>query len=367
LRQEIEQPELTFSAADMVVPGQPWRHDVTARNVGELYAWAYRITLKEWEKSGQYDEKQRTVAQRYARALRAAPAATWAVPVPAHPQDYKELKFGAAGAALPVGYYLVILSNQATDPTKEKAGAVTSYGFVGASELSAVHRNSMASGNTSLLLLNRQTGAPLAGVSTQARFTVYNRTSERDDQRLGATLQTNAAGEVEIPGPNAVNDALGREQLTSVRAWRGRDTLLIPINAYYYPGRDNQPEQAQRRTFLFTDRAIYRPGQTLYFKGILTETLGAKSSLLTNQPVSVRLVDVNGQTVETLPFTTSDYGSFHGSVVLPTGLLNGELTLQTDHGSISFAVEDYKRPTFLVSIDSVPGRPQLGQPLTLPT
>ena len=113
LREQIEQPELAFTAADIVVPDQPWRLDLTARNVTELHAWAYRISLKEWEKSGQYDEKNRTVAQRYARALRAAPAATWAVPVPAHPQDYKEQKLAAAGAALPVGYYLVVISNQA--------------------------------------------------------------------------------------------------------------------------------------------------------------------------------------------------------------------------------------------------------------
>jgi uncharacterized protein YfaS (alpha-2-macroglobulin family) len=365
LREEIEKSEVAFSASDVLVPNQPWRLDVTARNVSSLHAWAYRVSLKEWETSGQYDPKERTVAERYARALRAAPAATWAVPVPAHPQDYKELKFGPAGAGLPVGYYLVVISNQATKPTEQRAGAVTSYGFVGASQLSAVRRTNPGIGTTSLLLLDRKLGEPLAGVKSQSLFSVYNRTKQRDERRLGAVLQTNAAGEVEIAGPNAANDALGREQLTTVRAWQGRDTLLIPVNVNYFPGRDDSQEQAQRRAFLFTDRAIYRPGQTLYFKGIITETLRAKSSLVTGQLVSVRLVDVNGQTVQTLPFTTSDFGSFHGSVVLPAGLLNGEMSLQTDHGSISFAVEDYKRPTFLVTIDSVLGRPQLGQPLIL--
>src|SRR5205823_6432155 len=154
-------------------------------------------------------------------------------------------------------------------------------------------------------------------------------------------------------------------RISAVRIWRGPDTLkLTNINGYYQPNR-NQPEQAQRHTFLFSDRAIYRPGQTLYFKGILTETLRSKSSLMTGQLVNVRLVDVNGQTVQTLPFNTSEFGSFNGSIVLPTGLLNGEMSLQTDYGSLSFAVEDYKRPTFLVTLDSVPGRPQLGQPLAV--
>ncbi|UOQ75071.1 MG2 domain-containing protein [Hymenobacter cellulosilyticus] len=110
---------------------------------------------------------------------------------------------------------------------------------------------------------------------------------------------------------------------------------------------------------------MYRPGQTLYFKGILTETRAGKSQLLTRQAISVRLIDVNGQTVQTLPFTTSEFGSFHGTVVLPTGLLNGEMSLQTDEGGASFAVEDYKRPTFQVTFEPVPGTPVLGQELTV--
>jgi hypothetical protein len=368
-REQIERPEVAFSASDIVVPGQPWRLDLTVRNVTGLHAWAYRISLKEWEKSGEYDEKNRTVAQRYARALRAKPAATWAVPVPGHPQDYKEQKFAVAGAALPVGYYLVIISNQAANPTKKQAGAVTSYGFVGASELSALNKHDPSdTGALRLLLLNRQNGALLPGVQAQATYSHYNHNRRAQVNRFGTVVQSYDSGEIPLLAPNEVSSGdhiVTNEGITAVRIWRGTDTLKITnINGYYQPNRP-QPEQAQRRTFLFTDRAIYRPGQTLYFKGVLTESLRAKTSLVKSESVSVRLVDVNGQTVQTLPFTTSDFGSFNGSLVLPTGLLNGEMSLQTDHGSLSFAVEDYKRPTFLVAIDSVPGRPALGQPLTI--
>ncbi len=368
LREQLEQPEISFTASDIVLPNQPWRLDLTARNVTSLHAWAYRISLKEWENSGQYDALQRTVAQRYARVLRAAPAATWAVPVPAHPQDYKEQKFGAAGAALPVGYYLVIISNQATKPTEQRPGAVTSYGFMGASELSAVNRRDPDTGALRLLLLNRQNGALLRGVKAQAIYSYYNHNRSAQVNRLGTIVQSYENGEIPLLAPDEVSSGdhiVTNEGITAVRIWRGTDTLkLTNINGYYRPNRP-QTEQAQRRTFLFTDRAIYRPGQTLYFKGILTETLRGKSSLVTKQPIVVGLMDVNGQPVQTLPFTTSEFGSFNGSLVLPTGLLNGEMTLQTDHGSLRFAVEDYKRPTFLVSIDSVPGRPQLGQPLAI--
>jgi uncharacterized protein YfaS (alpha-2-macroglobulin family) len=363
LREEIERPELDFSAADIVTPGQPWRLDATARNVSSLHAWAYRITMQEWEAFNQYDSRQRPFAQRYAKALKAKPAASWAVPVPAHPLDYKTQKLSAAGAALPTGYYLLVLSNQAEKPLEQRAGTVTSYAVLGASELSAVYRREADTGAPQLLLLHRQSGAPLAGVQAQASYQYYDRKKQKSVSRTSDIVRSNSGGEVQLPAPGIGNES--QEQLQAVRAWRGTDTLLVPgVGGYYYPSR--QPlEPAQRRTFLFTDRAIYRPGQTLYFKGVLAQSVNEKSTLLAGQPVSLRLQDVNGQTVQTLTFTTSEFGSFHGSLVLPTGLLNGEMSLQADDGSVSFAVEDYKRPTFAVTFEPVAGTPALGQPLTL--
>ncbi|GAA3993120.1 alpha-2-macroglobulin family protein [Hymenobacter antarcticus] len=363
LRAQIEQPEVSFSADDVVIPNKPWRLQLQVRNVTSLHAWAYRITLKEWEKSGEYDEKNRPVAQRYARALRAAPAAAWVVPVPAYPQPYAAQVLAMPGAAVPLGYYLVIISNQAAPPIEHRSGAVAAFGFVSASELSAVVRRDPDTGAAQLLALHRQSGAVLPNIRVQAHYQHYEPDKRRWVSRADQTADTDMQGIARFPMPAEI--PYREAQMQYLRLTHGADTLQLAglSRGATYGGAGGG--QAQRRTFIFTDRAIYRPGQTLYFKGILTESLRSKTSLVTSQPVSVRLVDVNGQTVQTLPFTTSDFGSFHGSIVLPTGLLNGEMSLQTDHGSLQFAVEDYKRPTFLVTLDSVPGRPQLGQPLTM--
>ncbi|AMR28686.1 hypothetical protein A0257_17315 [Hymenobacter psoromatis] len=363
LRAEIERPELAFTAADVVVPGQPWRLDLTTRNVTGLHAWAYRITLREWEKTtvSEYDEHYEEPAQRYARVFKKAPSASWTIAVPSQLVNYKEQKFSVAGAALPLGHYIVIISNQSQKPTAPRAGLVTSFAVIGASELSTVNQRALNTGTLRLLVLHRQSGEPLLGVKAQARLSVHDSRGKRNTKRLGKVVLTDEQGQVLLP----LLAGSEKEDFDAINLWRGADTLFVEgVGNYNYPT-NNQPEQPRRRTFLFTDRAIYRPGQTVYFKGILTQSLGEKASLLTGQSVSVRLRDVNGQTVQTLPFTTSDFGSFNGSLVLPTGLLNGEMQLQTDNGSLSFAVEDYKRPTFLVTLDSVPGRPQLGQPLTL--
>jgi hypothetical protein len=365
LRESIELPTLEFRAADIVVPGQPWRLDLTASNVTELHAWAYRISLKEWQNFNNYNERYgKTFAQRYARALKAAPAATWAVPVPTGAAKYKPQTLATAGAALPLGYYLIIVSNQTQKPTEQRPGAVSSYAVLGASELSALNRRDPSTGAGRLLLLQRQSGELLPGVKVQPAYGGYNPTTRKEYTRLGEVLQTGANGEAVLPLVPEYSDTR-REHMSSIKLWRGADTLVLNgMGGYYDPNRNNGP-QVQRRTFLFSDRAIYRPGQTLYFKGILTENTDGKARLLPGQPISLRLVDVNGQTAQTLTFTSSEFGSFHGSLVLPTSLLNGEMSLQTDDGSLGFAVEDYKRPTFAVSFEPVTGLPELGKPLSL--
>ncbi|WP_426058678.1 alpha-2-macroglobulin family protein [Hymenobacter sp. B1770] len=363
LRAEIERPELEFSGSEIVVPNQAWRLDVKARNVTALHAWAYRISLKEWAslKRTSYGDEDGFLRIN-ARRLKSKAVATWTIPV-APTSDYKEQKLATAGPKLPVGYYLVIISNQKSKSLAQRKGLVTSHAVLGASQLSALSHYEPITGKPQLLVLERQTGQPLAGVSAQASYQYYDVKARNNVIRKSEVRLTNAMGIVELPAANVTGQL--SEDVIATRIWRGADTLRkAPIGDYY--GRsDDDNEDAQRRTFLFTDRAIYRPGQTLYFKGILTETRGQRSRPATSQLVSLRLVDVNGQTVQTLPFTTSEFGSFHGSLVLPTGLLNGEMRLQTDHGSLTFAVEDYKRPTFYVQLDSVPGRPQLGRPLTV--
>ena len=358
LRLEIEQPELSLTAADTVLPGQPWPLDLSLRNITELHAWVYPLELNEWRKLGKLYGDERLKFQ--AKVVRRPVAASWALPLPAAPLDYQERSVVVAGAALPVGYYLLLVSNQAARPLQERAGLATSFGPLAVSELSAVNRSTPAElASWEVLVLHRQSGAPLAGVQVQAHYKWYDYETSQYRRRQSEVLTTAASGEVLLP------PAAEAERLTRVHLWRGPDTLLLTRLGYYYPPHRPGPEEVQRTVLLFTDRAIYRPGQTLYFKGVLSESLADEARVLPGQPVSVRLLDVNGQTALTLTFTTSSFGSFHGSLVLPTGLLNGQMTLQTDHGSVGFAVEDYKRPTFEVTLEPVTGQPRLGEAVTV--
>ncbi|SMB96828.1 alpha-2-macroglobulin domain protein [Hymenobacter roseosalivarius DSM 11622] len=365
LRRRIEAVEVAFTTEEVLLPKQPWLLKLEVRNVATLYAKAYRVSnalaIRQQERPELYQNQ--SFQKIYARALAAAPAAAWTLSVPG-PADYKNHSVQYSGPALPLGQYLIVVSTAAENPTQKRAGVTTVFTELSVSELSQVRRSAGTQEGPELLVMHRQSGQALAGVQVLPFFRYYDQPSREYKGRRGAVLTTTAEGLTQVPMgmTTGQNTQLGAMLLT-----KGADSLLVQENNYYFPrrSRNSQPEQPQRRTFLYTDRAIYRPGQTLYFKGILTESTAGKSRLLTQLPISVRLEDVNGQTVQTLPFTTSRFGSFHGSIVLPTGLLNGEMSLQTEYGNVSFAVEDYKRPTFQVTFEPVQGTPVLGQEVTM--
>src|SRR5258705_3724279 len=111
--------------------------------------------------------------------------------------------------------------------------------------------------------------------------------------------------------------------------------------------------------FLFTDRSIYRPGQTLYFKGItisrdLTER---KNNIKTDYETMIYLRDANYHITDSMKVRTNDYGSFSGKFQLPQSGLNGEFSLfmKDNRGSTDFNVEEYKRPKFYVAYEKRKG------------
>ncbi len=114
---------------------------------------------------------------------------------------------------------------------------------------------------------------------------------------------------------------------------------------------------AIEQVVLFSDRKLYRPGQTIYFKGILFETDPVKNDYhtLENQTVQVELLDRNRSVVQTLELKTNALGSFSGTYQLPVNLLLGVMEIRTTEpqASASIRVEEYKRPTFYIETDPI--------------
>jgi uncharacterized protein YfaS (alpha-2-macroglobulin family) len=108
------------------------------------------------------------------------------------------------------------------------------------------------------------------------------------------------------------------------------DDVLIE-NMYHYVTRiDDIKEELNVKTFLYLDRAIYRPGQTVYYKGIVVSKKGDLSKVVVGEEFEVIVEDANGEEVFSTKATTNEYGSFHGEFTLPKEVLTGEFTMEID-------------------------------------
>ncbi len=114
----------------------------------------------------------------------------------------------------------------------------------------------------------------------------------------------------------------------------------------------SDPDYAQPKVFLFTDRGIYRPGQIVYFKALALKEKKNRSDLLPGELLTVILKDANYKEVSQQQIRTNDFGTAAGNFVLPEGTLTGNFTLEVRgkniYGRKSFKVENYKRPKFEV-------------------
>lgn len=122
---------------------------------------------------------------------------------------------------------------------------------------------------------------------------------------------------------------------------------------------------ARERTHLFTDRSLYRPGQTVYFKAVMIQEEENGRSVVSDHSVAFTCYDANGQEIIRQTRETNEFGSAAGEMVLPQGLLPGIYSIRSATGSVSFRVEEYKRPTFEVTFDPVKGSYRFGEEVSL--
>jgi uncharacterized protein YfaS (alpha-2-macroglobulin family) len=130
----------------------------------------------------------------------------------------------------------------------------------------------------------------------------------------------------------------------------------------------NPNKQTRTTAQIFTDRAIYRPGQTVYFKVINTRIEKEVESVVSGQQQKITLLDANNQEISSQDFTTNEFGSYHGSFVLPKGKLNGTFYIRTvgePRGYKNIRVEEYKRPKFEITFDPVKEEYKYGQTIEL--
>jgi len=120
------------------------------------------------------------------------------------------------------------------------------------------------------------------------------------------------------------------------------------------------------RTDIYTDRAIYRPGQTVHMAAICyTSDNGYEHKVCAGEKVIAVLRDANRKIVDEKELTTDDFGTVSTDFVLPASGLTGLFRVEVDKTAISIRVEEYKRPTFQVEFPKVEQDYKDGDTLTV--
>ncbi len=338
---ELEAPE--FNLSGMLIDGPNRRSlAVLHRNVKQLYFRAYRSDLiARVERSRDYNLL--ASGAELQALLKGAPAAEWSVSLP-DLGDYATHRTFVTPPLKTHGYYTVFASPRA-DFAETSNRVEATHLFI--TQLVSRHRVER-DGTLEISVFDGDTGAAASGVE----LLVYEYDWRSKHKRVaGAT--TDGAGRAR----------LRRQGHTFVIARRGDDISLAIGDLWL--GKEGVAGQ-QTSTFVFTDRSVYRPNQTLNWKVLAYQGREASWKNLTQKSLKVTLHDANGDEVQQLKVQTNAYGTAFGSFQIPSGRLLGAWSIVSSlGGAAQVRVEEYKRPTFEVSLLPTREPARLNHPVTL--
>ena len=321
---------------------------VRYRNLDALNFTAYKINKKGLEKLSELYERDKRLA--YIRKL---PKITdWNTPL-IDQGDYQSHAIEVLLPPLSNGNYVILATQEHEDSTDPSYA----YSTVQMTNLSLSQRRTDK--NQLFQVVDRNNGRPIRN----AKLAVNYRKNYRENT-VTKTLTTDDNGFSAFPLNNT------NYRVNSIRVTHGDETAFFG-NTYINSKPRKQPDRITYQTFFFLDRSIYRPGQVVYFKGIVVERDGKQTLPATNELVTAVLRNTNDEKITELDFETNAYGSFSGKFVLPNGGLNGQYRLEVYgasnliNDSHYFSVEEYKRPKFQTSFEAVTESYQLNDSVTV--
>lgn len=219
---------------------------------------------------------------------------------------------------------------------------------VSVSRLAAIYRN-LSGNKQEVMVTDYLSGKPIDGA-----IVTYYGGQRRNLQELG-TVKTDREGLATLPA---------NSQILAFQASRPGDTNAMLTNIYPM-GSGRRPEKNPVEVSIFTDRGLYRPGQTIFFKGLAYVKDSNDPHAVAGQTFTVTLYDANGKELAQKKFTTNDFGSFNGEFSIPKQTLSGVFRLSTGQMSVYINVEEYKRPTFQAYFLPIKGDIAFGDSVTI--
>ncbi|MCW8803574.1 MAG: MG2 domain-containing protein, partial [Ignavibacteriaceae bacterium] len=346
LQNAILQKALTFQTEYGNIPEQPFRALLNYKNVNKIF-----IRIIPWSESLDKREKKLNSPELVQFYSSQKPTKEWSLDLP-DDKDYQNHSVEIKMPLLPFGQYLILVGTDAEFTYRKNA---IGYSKTWVTNISYI-RKDLGNKFIQFYALNRSSGQPLANINYELFGQKYVPDAREYQFFKLESGKTNSEGGFEFK-----KDEYQYNNYKVV--FTDGDDRFESQNYYSY--RYNNEPTRRTTTFFYLDRVIYRPGQIVYFKGLMIDTDGKKDhKIISDKKSTVTFYDANHQKISDVTLTTNEYGTFNGQFTIPVGKIGGQYLISNENGSQYFRVEEYKRPKFEVKFEPVKGSYSLNDKVT---
>ncbi|MHB0754280.1 alpha-2-macroglobulin family protein [Polaribacter sp. M15] len=350
LQKQIKQKTLAIKAEKYIPIDKNSRLLVRYKNTDTLYFTAYKINQKQQEKlHTTYAFKDR---KNLIQTLQQS--TTWHH-ILRNENDYIQHSTEVIVPKLKSGLYLIVASES------ERLQEDSVYGTTTLQVTNLALVKNTFNNMYNYQVVDRYTGQPIKN----AKLKLENK--ERNTGKyIHKKLTTDKNGFASFKSDDSYNNVNVEVHTTNDFASFG--------NQYFYHQydknkRNDAVDDITIKPFVFTDRSIYRPGQTVHFKAIVIKKQGNTSKVVKDKFITVYLEDVNGKDIDSVALKLNEFGAVAGKFILPNNGLTGEFTIYVDESekhNVDFyddvyfddnyaeiLVEEYKRPKFKTKFNPI--------------
>ena len=329
LRNKIKEKHIAIEEENPIAPDNNFPIRIKFRNIDKIYLRLYKINDDLYYSDESFDK---ITAEIFSSQLMREQT----FPIP-DPGDYYEHSTEIILNALPAGKYAIVIS---LNPDFKKDNNILAISRLNATDINITTEKT----DRKLLIIatDRINGKPLHTLPITLKYEVNFR------QTKSVKLRTDKNGMAEFDLPSHWTNI-------TISAHHNQSDLTIKTSASRSL---SGTYSSTTHTVIFLDRKIYRPGQTVYFKGLMYSSDGRDNiKAMANQTISLKLQDPNYQTIDIIGFRTDSFGGFSGTFVIPKGRSTGLWHISSDdynnYANVSFRVEEYRRPQFEVKMDTI--------------
>ncbi len=334
LKQQMEQQSLQITTENFLPILQDARLLVRYKNLNELQFKVFKISRNQFNKFNKIYREEEQLA--FIKKLKTT--TSWNNTL-RNEEDYQTHTTEILLPKLNNGTYLIYTSPKNNEST-------FAFSTIQVTNLALVETDN--TDYKTFQIIDRNNGNPINNTKVELSYLENNNRSKQTEN-----YTTDFYGRIKI------KKSKKRYRNIHLKVKHGNDVAYFG-DYYIYQYYKNKKEKVNYKSFLFTDRSIYRPGQTVYFKGIAIKTEDKKSEVLENEKVYAILYNVNGEELKVLNLKTNEFGSASGEFILPNNGLNGQYYIEFDtesgfdaESNTYFSVEEYKRPKFETKFNPV--------------